>query len=205
MNAFPNSRALGQRLLPSILMSLVLLAVPACHAEPPRSDAAGTSATEDRAPVKPPFGTRIELALVGYNYTNRYIDHFDVDGQGGGNIHVSGPSSGGSGTACCVSYRAGAKARKVKIRWQANACTYNERTSGGEKFNDTHSYFKETEVQLDPNIPDFPRYFEVHIYPDGHVEAAITAHESRTRLALSKEREDRSDYLRCPNDKKPSE
>jgi hypothetical protein len=205
MNSILKLRSLRRRPLSSILMSLLVLALPACHAQPPQSDTAGTSVTRDGAPVRPPFGARIELTLVGYNYTNRYIDQFDVDGQGGGNIHVSGSGSAGSGSACCVSYRAGAKARKVKIRWQTDACTYNERTSGDEKFSDTHSYFKEMEVQVDPNIPDYPRYFEVHIYPDGHAEAAITAHASRARLSLSKDSEDHSDFPRCPNDKKPSE
>ena len=151
------------------------------------------------------MGTRIELALVGYNYTNRYIDQFDVDGQGGGNIYVSGPGTAGSGSACCVSYRSGAKARKVKIRWQTDACTYNERVSGSERFSDTYSYFKELEVQVDSNIPDYPRYFEVHIYSDGHAEATITAHESKARLTLGNEHEDKSNYLRCPNDKKPNQ
>jgi hypothetical protein len=205
MNCILKSRALGRQSLSAILMSLLVSMLPACHAQPSKSDTTGTSAAE-RSQVKAPIGTRIELTLVGYNYTNRYIDQFDVNGQGGGNIHVSGPGTAGSGSICCVSYRSGAKARKVKIRWQAaDACTYHERTSGGEKFSDTHSYFKEMEVQVDPNIPDFPRYFEVHIYPDGHAEAAVTAHASRARLALSKDREDNSDYPRCPNGKKPKE
>jgi hypothetical protein len=202
MNFILNSRASGRRSLSSILMALLVLALPACHAQPPKSDIEGTSAAAS-SQVKAPMGTRIELTLVGYNYTNRYIDQFDVDGQGGGNIDVSGPGTAGNGSTCCVSYRSGAKARKVKIRWQTDACTYNERTSGGEKFSDTHSYFKEMEVQVDPTIPDFPRYFEVHIYPDGHAEAAITEHESAARLTLSKDREDNSVFQPCANGEDP--
>jgi hypothetical protein len=152
------------------------------------------------------MGTRIELALVGYNYTNRYIDQFDVDGQGGGNIFVSGPGTAGSGNACCVSYRSGAKARKVRIRWQADACTFTSYIDAdGGKHERIHSYFKDVEVQIDPNIPDFPRYLEVHFYPDGHAEAAITEHESRARLRLSSDRENKTRYSRCPDDKKPNE
>lgn len=150
------------------------------------------------------MGARIELALTGYNYTDRYIDQFEVDGQGGGNIAVSGPNTAGNGSTCCVSYRSGAGTWKAKIRWQADACTYNERWSHGEKFSNTYSYFKEIEVEVDPKIPDFPRYFEVHIYSDGHVEGAITEHESKARLTLSKERENKSDYTGCPDGKKPS-
>jgi hypothetical protein len=205
MKPFHYSRIGKHRSLSFILLSVMLVILPACHAQSPKPVIDEIPAVTEEPPLKAPMGTRIELALTGYNYTNRYIDQFDVDGQGGGNIYVSGPGTAGSGSACCVSYRSGAKARKVKIRWQTDACTYNERTSGGEKFSDTYSYFKEIEVQVDPSIPDFPRYFEVHIYPDGHVEAAITEHESRARLVLSKEREDNSDFPRCPNDKKPKQ
>jgi hypothetical protein len=45
------------------------------------------------------------LAIVGYNYTERYIDSFHVNGQGGGNLYVSGPTAGGGSSACCVSWR----------------------------------------------------------------------------------------------------
>ena len=154
--------------------------------------------------VKAPMGTRIELTLEGYNYTNRYIDEFSVDGNGGGNLFVSGENSGGGGSVCCVSLISGAHARKVKVRWQTDACTYDEQTySNGEKNSNTYRIFKEVEVQVDPHIPDYPAYFEVHFYPDGHVEAAITEHASPPRLKLSKSREDRSPYRQCPNDKKP--
>lgn len=199
MNSYIGSRAVGWQALSPILMSLLVLALPACHAQ-----SSATPATVDKTPVKAPTGTRIELTLTGYNYTNRYIDQFDVDGQGGGNIGVSGPNSAGSGSMCCVSYRSGAKARKVKIRWQADACTFLDYVDGkGVKHHRAHSYFKEIEVQIDPNIPDFPRYFEVHFYPDGHVAAAITEHASRSRLTLSKDREDNSDFPRCPDDTEP--
>lgn len=205
MNSIFGCPEVGRQALPSMLISLLVLALPACHAQPSKLDTTGTSAAVDRPPVKAPIGTRIELTLAGYNYTNRYIDQFDVDGQGGGNLFVSEGLNGGGKSTCCVSYRTGAGAWKAKIRWQSGACTYNQRISGGQKFSDIYSFFKEIEVQVNPDIPDFPHYFEVHIYPDGHAEAAITEHESRARLVLSKEREDNSAFPRCPNDKKPNQ
>ncbi len=71
----------------------------------------------------------------------------------------------------------------------------------------THSYFKEVEVQVhvDPKTVERPQYLEVHFYPDGHVEAAVTEHESPPRLILNKDREDNSPYPRCPNGKQPKE
>lgn len=205
MRSNPGSRTAGARWLTSISFAMVVMTSAACHGQSPEPTAIDASATPSSPPAKAQKGTRINLTLTGYNYTNRYIDQFDVDGQGGGNIRVSGPNSAGNGSACCVSYRSGAPARKVKIRWQRDACTYNERINEGERSYEIHPFFKEVEVQVDPQIPDYPRYFEVHIYPDGHAEAAITEHESGARLVLNKDREDRTRYPRCPDGKKPNE
>jgi len=35
------------------------------------------------------------LGITGYNYTNRYIDGFSVNGQGGGNVLISEDHAGG--------------------------------------------------------------------------------------------------------------
>jgi hypothetical protein len=200
MNPISNSKPAWQRWLAAFCIALMLLSVSACNAQAPNAPPA------EKPAAKAPIGTRMQLGLVGYNYTNRYIDTFDVDGQGGGNLFVSGPGGGGGGTACCVNYRSGVSTWEVTVRWQIGACIFNERTDGeGGKHHDTHSFFKEVKVQVDPNIPDQPRYFEVHFYPDGHVEAAITEHASPPRLVLAEDREDRSHYPRCPNGKEPKE
>ncbi|MES2117682.1 MAG: DUF3304 domain-containing protein [Pseudomonadota bacterium] len=181
--------------LAPLFLALIVPALSSCKAQ---------SNDEQAPPSKPPMGTKVALTLTGYNYTNRYIDTFSVDGAGGGNLFVSHGASGGGGSVCCVSYVTGARARKVSVRWQTGACTFGEYTnSSGVKYHEIHSFFKEVEVQIDPRIPDQPAYFEVHFYPDGHVEAAITEHASPPRLLLSKDREDRSHYPQCPNDKEP--
>jgi hypothetical protein len=206
MNSIRSSRTAGARWLTSILLSLVVITSPDCRGQPSKPATTDAPAAADSARVKAPMGTRLELTLTGYNYTNRYINQFDVDGQGGGDIDVSGPRSAGNGSSCCVSYRSGATARIVTVRWQANACKFvSYIDEEGKKHERTHSYLKEVKVQVDPNIPDFPRYFEVHFYPDGHVEAAMTEHESGARLVLSKDREDNSPRPRCPNDTEPKE
>jgi hypothetical protein len=204
MNAIHDSRIIVHRSMSSILFCLVVLVLPACHAKSAAPATTEKQGTLGKSPDGAPIGTRIELMLTGYNYTNRYIDQFDVDGQGGGNIAVSGPGTAGSGSVCCVSYRSGAGTWNAKIRWQADACTFHSYTDGkGIKHERTYSFFKEIEVEVDPNIPDYPRYFEVHFYPDGHAEAVITEHESGSRLVLSKDREDNSNFPRCPDDEEP--
>ncbi len=148
----------------------------------------------------------ISLSLTGYNYTNRYIDTFSVNGQGGGNLFVSSPTSGGGGTTCCVSHVAGMREKTVTVRWQSGGCKYHTKSRiSDEIYDNIHSFFKETEVKVDGLNTANPKVFEVHFYPDGSVKAAITEQASRPRLALPKERADRSSYPRCPNDAKPAD
>ena len=179
-----------------IFLALITATLSSCNASSTRSEHASQVEIRSSEPVS--------LTLTGYNYTNRYIDNFSVDGVGGGNLFVSDESSGGGGSVCCVPYTLGARARKVTVNWNIGACTYNEYVDiDGIKQHQIHPFFKETNVQVDPNIPPDPKYFEVHFFPDGHIEAAITEHESPVRLRLKKDRQDRSPYPRCPDDKKP--
>jgi len=147
----------------------------------------------------------INLAITGYNYTDRYINDFSVNGNGGGNIYVSTPSSGGGGSTCCATYVSGDKAWKVRVEWQIGGCTYdNSVNDDGSPVYSIHPYYKEVEVQIDPRIPEDPKYLEVHFYPDGHIEAAVTENRSAPRLALEKSRENKTSRLvRCPNDRRP--
>jgi hypothetical protein len=150
-----------------------------------------------------PSNEPVGLTLSGYNYTNRYIDQFYVNGIGGGNLHVSTATSGGT-NVCCFSYTPGTPAPKtVTVKWQHGACKYKETKESTYAY--THPFFKTVEVPVAPNVPAKPDYFEVHFYPDGHVEAAITEQQSGGRLHLDVAREDRSDYPRCPNDEKPKD
>lgn len=155
--------------------------------------------------VGPKHGEFVSLTITGYNYTNKYIDEFFVDGNGGLNLFVSSATSGGGGSVCCVKYIIGATLWKPEIRWQVGGCTYNSRKDRyGKSFSDIHHFYKEVEAPLDVKIPGNPKYLEVHFYPDGHVETAMTELPSPPRLALSADREDKTPYQVCPQDKKPA-
>lgn len=177
----------------------MLLALCACgKAASSQAGSGQSSAYEESRPIS--------LALVGYNYTNRYIDTFSVNSQGGGNLYISSPTSGGGGTVCCVRYWPGAGEYKVKVRWQSGACYYRVRASDSDEvYKRLHSFYKETEVNVTDHAGTRGRYMEVHFYPNGTVQAAVTADASMPRLSLSKEREDNSRYPRCPNDEKPGQ
>ena len=147
----------------------------------------------------------IGLTITGYNYTDRYINDFSVNGNGGGNIYVSSPAGGGGGSTCCVTYISGDKNWKVKIEWQIGGCTYdNSVNDDGSQVYSIHPYYKEVEVEVEPHITIDPQYLEVHFYPDGHIAAAVTEKKSAPRLALDKARENKtSRLLRCPDGRRP--
>jgi hypothetical protein len=45
---------------------------------------------------------------------------------------------------------------------------------------------------------------ELHFYPDGGIKAVVTEHASAARLKLLQQREIRTRYPRCIDDKKPA-
>lgn len=197
MNTYSGFRSFAKKWIAILLVMLVLPSLGACKDQT-------VAAGKNEAASAPKKGAQIGLALTGFNYTDRYIDQFSADGQEGGNLFVSTPGGGGGGSVCCVTYIVGQSAWKAKIRWQSDACTYNNLIdTNGKNLFEIYSYFKEIDVQVDSNIPKNPKYFEVHFFPDGHVEAAIVEHGSRPRLSLSGERENNSPYKQCPHDKRP--
>lgn len=150
-------------------------------------------------------GKIVDLAIVGYNYTNRYIADFHVNSNGGGNIMASTPTSGGGGTVCCAPYIPGMKAYKVTVRWQAGACMFHTYSSASkEKFDEIYPFYKEAEVPVTEAFVSLPQFMEVHFYPDGQVAVTVTDTESPPRLLLNDSRQDRSAYPRCPGDKRPA-
>ncbi|HEU4621437.1 MAG TPA: DUF3304 domain-containing protein [Burkholderiaceae bacterium] len=138
------------------------------------------------------------LTLIGMNYTNRYIDQFFVNGQGGGNLFVSTPTSGGGKSACCVGWSTTTKLPvKVKVKWHSGGCTITEVTRSGYQFKTNRSFFKEKEVTFNGPVPNSPKYFVVHIYENDDVEISISDDYPAPRLQLSEGRRDRTPYPPC--------
>lgn len=150
-------------------------------------------------------GKYVLLSIVGYNYTDRYIDSFTVNGAGGGNIFVSSASSGGGGIECCVRLNtSNARFSRVRVRWQAGGCTYLTRSRiSGETFENIFPYFREADVKINVRAKANPGQLEIHFYKDGSVVAELTERLSQPHVALDEGRAEKSSYPRCPNDKKP--
>ena len=150
-----------------------------------------------------PTGTTVDLTIMGFNYTDKDINEFFVDGTGGGNLSVSSASGGGGGSVCCALYTAGDPAPEIKVRWQSDACTYDIwHDAKGKEFSDIFSIYKAAAVKVASVSPN-PRYLEIHIFPDSHVEAAITGELSSPRLALDQNRRINIPFRKCPNGTKP--
>jgi hypothetical protein len=127
----------------------------------------------------------VSLTLHGYNYTNRYIDSYSINGQWGGNLFLSTSTSGGGGEVCCGRWWPNSRLPiKVKVKWVGDSCEYKSMTSTGEVFYSIRNFWKEAEALITTPPPADARYLEAHIYEDGHVEAAMTNTYSPPRLIL---------------------
>lgn len=202
---FPTSLvSLRAILMPIFLSAIVLISgcdsrknVAPAVAAPAKQKAMGPTG-------KKPTGKRFDLTLAGYNYTNRYIDEYSVDGHWGGNLSVSESGSAGGGSAGSVAYFDIGGKQTVKVRWQSGACYFTTKsTISNDTYKHIHSFYKEAEVEVDGGKTSQPNYLEVHFYPDGTVKAIVTETTSRPAIIVGSANEDRSEFPRCPNDKKP--
>jgi len=109
------------------------------------------------------------LGITGYNYTNRYIDGFSVNGQGGGNVLISEDHAGGA--TCCIVLRADQELPvKVFVEWTYGA-EGDLRTGKIFRQPETH----QMEVDLVGPIPKDPTIFVAHFYPDNTVQVEVAA------------------------------
>lgn len=107
------------------------------------------------------------LGIMGYNHTERYIDSFSVNGQGGGNAY---PMSGGARVYCCMGYRRNLQLpieMEVEWVWGTEEDENHQITRPREKA----SY----RAILDGPVPEDPQNLEVHFMPDGTVQLRITS------------------------------
>ncbi|MFN3915394.1 MAG: DUF3304 domain-containing protein [Aquabacterium sp.] len=118
---------------------------------------------------------RTMLGITGYNYTNRYIDGFSVNGQGGTNIRAL---TIGSGEACCIVLRVDQELPvKVFVEW-----TYGVEGDlrTGKIFRQSENH--QMEVDLVGPIPKDPTIFVVHFYPDNTVQVEVAADYPKSRI-----------------------
>jgi Protein of unknown function (DUF3304) len=158
----------------SVTITVMLLAFAGCQPSNHSTRAAPSAATQpDAVPTeREPDGMpkRYSVVAYGYNYTDTYIDSFEVNGAGGGNLAVSTPTSPGGGDTCCMTLVSGLPlGTEFKIKWTRDRKRWCEQT-----------------VRLTKLVPIEPRYFEVHFYVDGRIEVEATRRASEPRLKLER-------------------
>jgi hypothetical protein len=133
----------------------------------PAADSASQVPVERQANGTP---KRYSVVAYGYNYTDTYIDSFEVDGAGGGNLEVSIPTAGGGKHTCCTMLTSGLPlGTEFTIKWTRDRKRWCEQT-----------------VRLTKSVPTEPRYLEVHFYQDGHIEIEPTQQASPPRVKLDR-------------------
>jgi hypothetical protein len=130
--------------------------------------------------------THYMLGIIGYNYTNRNIDGFSIDGHGGGDVRVSSPTSGGGGTMCCVLFSKKPKwPIQVLVRWQSGGCrVYDKNRPAGRNY---YTY-KERNVNVEKGTSAYPSEIGVHFYLDGSVRVRLSDGSEDLLLKLPKSR-----------------
>ncbi len=132
-------------------------------------------AKTDGKPVRPAedkftVDKSVSLEINGFNYTDLYIDGFIVNGQGGGNIFVSSPKSGGGGSVCCVSLWPGLELpTTLKVEWTRD-----------------NNRWCIADVVLKGPVPPNPQHLGIHFFPDGHIEAELSEDYPALRLVLDR-------------------
>ena len=109
------------------------------------------------------------VTLVGYNYTERPIYTFSVNGVGGSNIFVGG---GGASFSCCTDITVG---QPVEIKWLYDTTEKQYLAGLREEKRST------TVIVPPPTVPE-AEYLEVHFYPDHHVELALVKFPGDRRI-----------------------
>ncbi len=137
--------------------------------------ACGHLAPQDSTPPsshsQQPLGAPVSLAINGFNYTDLVISSFSVQYQGGGNIYVSSPTSGGGGTVCCLTWRPGTKLpRPIHVRWM-------------RVVEDKDRWCEKT-VMLHGPVPAQPDSIGVHFMPDGDIQVELSEGYPQLKLRL---------------------
>jgi len=130
--------------------------------------------------------THYMLGIIGFNYTNRTIADFSIDGQGGGDVGVSSPTSGGGGTVCCVLFSKSPKwPIQVLVRWQSGGCrVYDKDRLGGHN----RYTYKEVKVNVEKGTSAYPTDIGVHFYRDDSVRVRLSEGSGAPLLKLPESR-----------------
>ena len=134
-------------LLSALVCLLALLLLGACNSQDTRS-----------------------VTVIGYNYTERPIYTFSVNGVGASNLFAKQKYGGGK-DSCCIDITVG---QPVEIKWLYDTTEKQYLAGLREEKRST------TVIVPPPTVPEAD-YLEVHFFPDHHVELYLVKFPSHGR------------------------
>ena len=111
------------------------------------------------------------VTVIGYNYTERPIYTFSVNGVGASNLFAKQKYGGGK-DSCCIDITVG---QPVEIKWLYDTTEKQYLAGLREEKRST------TVIVPPPTVPE-AEYLEVHFYPDHHVELALVKFPGDRRI-----------------------
>ncbi len=124
------------------------------------------------------------LKIVGYNYTDRPIAYLSVNGRGGAGVSLSISSSRAGSVGNMLLPHSTKTPFWLDIKYQKDALdSYPPR-----KIIEPASDYINTKVEVTGPVPANPGYVEIHFYPDGHIEAALSGADGPSPPRLKLER-----------------
>jgi hypothetical protein len=125
------------------------------------------------------------LGIMGYNYTDRAVADFSVNGAAGSNVELSTTTAGGGKMSCCVALGRNIKAPFwIDIEYKMSALeSYPPR-----RMIEPSGKYMKARVEVKGPIPPDPSYLEIHFYPDHHIEATISGADGPLPPRLKLER-----------------
>ncbi|WP_162600681.1 DUF3304 domain-containing protein [Paraburkholderia sp. C35] len=123
---------------------------------------------------------------MGYDYTDRALLGFSVNGMSGGNVLLSTSTAGGGKYACCVRLDPTIQTPfDIDVGYIREALVEypSERI-----IKPADQDIVRAHVRVTGPVAEKPAYPEVHFFPDGHIEASLSGKDgpSPTRLRLSR-------------------
>ena len=107
------------------------------------------------------------VCLQAFNHTEQWIHNYSVNGEWGGNISPKESGErfgGGGGFSCGITIEVG----DVTVKWKYSNKTREDLARGVPL--ETH----EVTVPMPIAESNHSRYFQVHIFPDNHVELHLS-------------------------------
>jgi hypothetical protein len=109
---------------------------------------------------------------VGYDYTDRALLGFSVNGMSGGNVLLSTSIAGGGKYAFCVRLDPTIQAPfDIDVGYIREALV---EYPSDRVIEPADRDIVRAHVRVTGPVPEKPAYLEVHFFPDGHVEASLS-------------------------------